>query len=501
MSLMKIISFLFEAIYRMGPTFIIPVLITMFVYKKSEKWGRRVRNAWIVYFIGIFLVAYIQVKTGYGMDEKVEKRVYKGQYKEKIMEKYPNVTPGQKKIVEEFRKQLLGKTRKEEKEDKKMSRLYTTIYDENDRVIYKRQENTLVTKTKKANIKGSVYLYSRQVPYETGYLYNKQGQKIAVIKSYGGRDYRVSSETDKTRYNFVDYDIPNLEIIKIENINETERIETLETINIDFDWYRLNSKKYINNILVSEKEINDEEDKRGFIIATIEKKYNSEGKIIHKKVERKDKMTNEKSVTEIDVEKDLIVTKYYRDQEVFAIVTEKLVGPEELITRTYYHLGEKVTDKYISKTKIIVTRQKIGEPIKIVDIQNFDSKELELGVERFILDENGNLKYKYKGHKGWKERYTYDEATNYKYTMEDSYLHESFYSKGFELDEFYKYIYGVKIIEKYDLKLNKVTNYIPVGDVELKERNIEFGNVKEEKMKIQSTREMKKREIITLGGD
>ncbi len=135
-----------------------------------------------------------------------------------------------------------------------------------------------------------------------------------------------------------------------------------------------------------------------------------------------------------------------------------------------------------------------------MDIQTYDSKNLQMNVERHIFDDSGNLKYKYTGYKASMQSYLYDEATNYNYSMEDSFLHESFYRSNIEKDKFYKYIYGVKNIEKFDLKLKKSTVYIPTDSYELKERNIEFGDIKENRLEVGETREIKNDKNITLEG-
>ena len=62
----------------------------------------------------------------------------------------------------------------------------------------------------------------------------------------------------------------------------------------------------------------------------------------------------------------------------------------------------------------------------------------------------------------------------------------------------YKYLGDFKLVEKFDIESNKVVNFEPIHEVEIKECNLELGNIEEKNMKLKGSREMKKNEKITL---
>ena len=501
-SITYIILAIVQFLISMAPLFFVTYLTVSFAYKKSKMIGKIFMGVWGVIYIAMFVSACIDVFVKKETDNTIRK--YEGQYLENIGAKYPNVFPEQREILKKFKAQIF---RKEERIDKQNKKAYLKIYDKENRLIYERTEYTEVTESKSPNIKGNVFIYTRIIPEEIGYVYDSLGRKIAMIKSYGGGDYRVSGKNSKNEYNFIDYEIPNLYVTKIEYPSDTERIETMTILDVGYNMYISNIKKYINNILVTEKEIKDSEGDDGFIIATVEKKYNEKGELIYKTVERKDKTNDYKSFTEMDFAKDEIVTKYYKGNDVFATVTENLVGPVETIEETEMDRGKEIKKVYKNKIKAIVKRQKVGEPVRIVDVIEFYDKEKSkkyydrsysiIVNTRYIFDEYGNLKYRIKGNKRTTSNYLFDGDNFFDTSFDISYLHDSFYSYNYK-DNLTKYLGGIEEILEF-IKNNKVISYKTSDKNKNKNINeILKGNVIKDSLEIIEEKEDKQNKIMTL---
>ncbi len=452
--------------------------------KKAEK---IVITCWVMMSI---YIGYESIKMKM---REVPQRLYQSEYKGRIEKKYP------KEFAKaETYRQMILKSIKSEKRRIDNLNIYIDYFDEKGRLIYKVEQSRQVSKVNVGTSKGSS-MYKEEVfpPKEEGYIYDKDGKMIHKLIVPEKMPYRIEKFNENNFYTYLKAGGPLTLAIDITYPKENERVE------IEYDCSTLNwanmldkkERKYINNILINEKEMIDDESNNGFIKVNIEKKYNEKGELIYKTVERKDKTNDYKSFTEMDFAKDEIVTKYYKGKDVFATVTENLVGPVETIEETEMVNGEKVKKVYKNKVKAIVKRQKVGEPVRIVDIQTYDSKKLVMKVERCIFDEKGNLKYKYTGVKGWKETYLADSVD---FPMEDGYLHESFYATNFDSNENYKYLGDFKLVEKFDIESNKIVSFEPIHEIEIKECNLELGNIEEKNMKLKGSREMKKNEKITL---
>ena len=156
------------------------------------------------------------------------------------------------------------------------------------------------------------------------------------MKAVGGMPYTVMTLDEESRKNFLKTGNGRITCIDIVHESSSKRKEVEEYINGHpyFQYYKKTERFYENDVLYKETEFQDQELDDSFIMATIEKKYNEKGELVYKTVERKDKTNDYRSFTEMDFAKDEIITKYYKGKEVFATVTENLVGPVETIEET-----------------------------------------------------------------------------------------------------------------------------------------------------------------------
>lgn len=451
--------------------------------------------------VGIFYIGFHMEKFT-GRNPSVEKsnvRVYESPYMGKIEEKYPNIYKKREEYRQIILKSIVSQTESIEGEKKNIRVI--NYYDKAGRLVYKITEDIISFQKATQGARGSSgKKFELFTPDEEGYIYDEKGAVIKKVKAVGGMPYTVMVLDEENRKNFLKTGNGRVTCIDIVYESSSKRKEVEEYINGHpyFQYYKKTERFYENDVLYKETEFQDQEMDDSFIMATIEKKYNAKGELIYKTVERKDKTNDYKSFTEMDFVKDEIVTKYYKGKDVFATVTENLVGPVETIEETETVRGEEIKRVYKNKVKVIVKRQKVGEPIKIVDIQTYDRKKSLMRFERNIFDDDGNLKYKYTGVKAWKDSYLYDRANHYSFTMKEGYLHESFYGTSFELNEWYNYLGDFRLVEKFDINSNKVIEFEHILEIELKECNLEFGNIEDKNMKIKNTREMKKYEKMTL---
>lgn len=88
--------------------------------------------------------------------------------------------------------------------------------------------------------------------------------------------------------------------------------------------------------------------------------------------------------------------------------------------------------------------------------------------------------------------YIKSDARNYPYSMEDGYLHESFYSANIEKDNFYKYFYNSKNLKKIDIKANNI-EFFEINEEE--DTNISFGIIDISKFKLIKKEQLKEKNI------
>ncbi|MBN1468724.1 MAG: hypothetical protein JW924_08370 [Fusobacteriaceae bacterium] len=427
-------------------------------------------------------------------------KIYKGTYKGRIDEKYPQAM----KNVEIAREELLKaiKTKKIYKKDS--DHLVGEYYDKNGRLIFHSNHSL-------GYMRMAIQRYQRHMPIEEGTLYDEKGRVYKRVRLTRGLTYFTESPSDKDLFSFVKNITYNCEIEETKYLENDRKIEHSTEISISSQYYKEIVKEYKNNILISEKIIEDKESDYGFIIATVEKKYNEKGELIYKTVERKDKTNSCRSFTEMNFAKDEIVTKYYKGKDVFATVTENLVGPVEIIEKIQMVNGEKVKKVYKNKVKAIVKRQKVGEPLKIVDVIEYLKKDrinhekygtTDMLCTRYIFDDKGNLQYRIRGVMGWYSTYLFHESSNLPSDMNKGYLQEMFYV-FIKNDGFYKYFSKKRLDEeldilKFDLNENQFKNLTLKGNSQDKFNEflkISLGEVTDKKYKIKN---IEIKEIKTL---
>lgn len=424
-------------------------------------------------------------------EKKVAPRVYTGQYKGHIADKYPKANEKGDKV----RKEILAniKTKKVHTEN---NHRYTEYFDSKNRLIYKIDANLAQRVVTMSGNKFHKKAIELNVPEEEGYIYDNDDKVITRLHRPNLWTYSVDTEAEAGKYTYLEQGGIGVLVTDIKYFENNRRVEAEEYINrIMSQLYTRTEQEFVDGKLVSEKEFVDQELDDSFIMYSTEKKYNEKGELVHKTVERKDKTNDYKSFTEMDFAKDEIVTKYYKGNNVFATVTENLVGPVETIEETEMDRGKEIKKVYKNKVKAIVKRQKTGEPVKIVDIQTYDSKELKMKVERYIFDDIGNLMYLVRGQKFNMLSYIKSDAKNYPYSMDDGYLHENFYSANINKDNFYKYFHHSKELQRVDVKANSIENF---EDNELEDTNISLGIINIDKFKIIKKEQLNEKNIKTL---
>lgn len=350
----------------------------------------------------------------------VNTRVYDGTYKGRIEEKYPQAM----KNVEIAREELLKTIKTKNIYKRDSDHLIGEYYDKKGRLIF--HSNQSLGYTRMASQR-----FERFMPTEEGTLYDEKDRVYKRIRLNNGLTYFAKSTSENDLYSFIKDITYNCEVEEIKYLENDRKIEHSTEISTSSQYYKEIIKEYKNNILVSEKMVEDKESDYGFIIATVEKRYDEKGELVYKTVERKDKTNDYRSFTEMDFTKDEIVTKYYKGKDVFATVTENLIGPVETIEDTEMIKGDSVKITYKNKTKAIVKRQKVGEPVKIVDVIEYLKKRekgqpYDLKNTRCIY-ENDKIKYVVETFRISFLSYLYHSNIYSRLTMENAYLYESFY--------------------------------------------------------------------------
>lgn len=324
--------------------------------------------------------------------EKVNKaRVYNGEYKGRLEEKYPSYFKDMEIAREEINKSI--KSHKSYRNQEKSNYIVTDYFDEKGRLVFSSEEYDEAEKRAETIGKSKDFYYQKYTPSEKGFIYDKDGKAVKKIVANGGMSYKA--KTKDSKITFLKNYYTGVSVIKIKYLEDETREEEKESMGVITQNYEKIICKYKGDILLSEKILFDNESREGFIIATVEKKYNEKGELTYKTVERKDKTNDYRSFTEMDFAKDEIVTKYYKGKDVFATVTENLVGPVETIEETEMVKGEEVKKVYKNKVKAIVKRQKVGDTKVIYDEYDYSiqkDKAIQSIHDRYYYDDN-NVKF------------------------------------------------------------------------------------------------------------
>lgn len=324
--------------------------------------------AWIIIAVATSFVAFNGKSP---KENKVVPRIYTGKYKGHIADKYPEANAKGDKV----RKEILANIKTKKVHIEKNHRI-TECFDSKNRLIYKIDANLTQRTVTMSGNKFHKKAIELDVPEEEGYIYDNDDKVIMRLHRPNLWTYSVDKESDAGNYTYLEQGGIGVLVTDIKYFENNRRVETEEYINrVMSQLYTRTEQEFIDDKLVSEKEFVDQELDDSFIMYSTEKKYNEKGELIHKTVERKDKTNDYKSFTEMDFAKDEIVTKYYKGKNVFATVTENLVGPVKTIEETEMNRGKEIKKVYKNKVKAIVKRQKVGEPIKIVDIIEYVPKE------------------------------------------------------------------------------------------------------------------------------
>ncbi|MBN1467414.1 MAG: hypothetical protein JW924_01725 [Fusobacteriaceae bacterium] len=430
------------------------------------------KKSYLILFVIIVLVVGQSVYSELHSSKKEEvvQRVYNGKYKRKLEEKYPSYFDDIKIAREEINKSI--KSHKIYKNPERKNYIITDYFDEKGRLVFSSEEYNETEKRAETIGKSKDFYYKKYTPDEKGFIYDKDGRVVKRIIGYGGMPYKA--ETKDSKVTFLKNYYTGVSVIKIRYLEDGTREEEKESMGVITQNYKKTISKYKDDVLINEKILFDSEGDDGFIIATVEKKYNEKGELIYKTVERKDKTNDYKSFTEMDFAKDEIVTKYYKGKDVFATVTENLVGPVETIEETEMDRGKEIKKTYKNKVKAIVKRQKIGEPVKIVDVIEYVPKEkfdyekysiyFKLNNTRYFYDKNNHLLFKisfHRNHLPYLDLGVIDKDEEY-------YNYESYYTT--ENNDFYTCdatITGLsEVVETVDDKL-KIKEYeFPIGQYE-----------------------------------
>ena len=390
-------------------------------------------------------------------EEVVPPRIYSGKYKGHIELKYPQANAKAGQVRLEILKNIKTKKVKEEKKHR-----ITECFDSKNRLVYKIDADL---NTRVVTMSGNKFfkkVFELNVPEEEGYIYDENDKVITKLHRPNSWTYTVDKESDAGKYTYLEQGGIGVFVTNIKYFENNRRIETEEYINkVMSQLYARTESEFIDNKLVREKHFADQELKDSFIMYTTEKKYNDKGELIYKTVERKDKTNNYKSFTEMNFAKDEIVTKYYKGKNVFAIVTENLVGPVETIEETEMDRGKEIKKVYKNKVKAIVKRQKVGESVKIVDVieyvpnEKFDYEKNKIYEPyyntRYII-ENNQIKYVIKQVRTSIYSYLYEPYFDKKLRTNSNYLYDSYFS--IDLNNEYSYLGKLLYLDS----ILKVTN-------------------------------------------
>lgn len=430
------------------------------------------KNKFFWNFVYILVVILI-VKTKISLDIKdrerranlqKQERVYSGEYMGKIEEKYPKEFAKAKTY-----RQIILKSIKSNKKTRDKNNFYIEYFDEKGRLVYEIKQLSKVFdyERKYHGTKGESIDRGKEIvnPEEVGYIYDVNNNiKIKIYRKSSG-----TSTIDSLDENTWDSFLKNgwseweLQIFEYRDISENEKIMTEEKCILSEQYFNRKERRYINNTLVSEKELVDREDSDSFMMLNTEKRYNKDGKLIYKTVERIDKTNGYKSFTEMDFEKHKVVTKYYKDQKVMATVTEDFLGEEKTMLELKMIRGEEISHLYKMQEKSIVKREKKGSSLLIYDVFTYGQKDEGEFFDRYIVDK-GKLVYIFEHCKSdWVWEYTrYREGLDENSCYIDHIKNERMLMIS-ELGDYKKYEYD-KVSGKYNLIQNYILDSNPESE-------------------------------------
>lgn len=429
----------------------------MKVEMKSEG-KNKTKILWSIAYllIGIFMISVLISPNNKNIikSENISKkeRVYNGKYKWRINKKYPDEFAKAKK----YRKIIL-KSIKGSKETRDKNNIYYEYFDDKGRLVYKIKQPTKVTyfEERSPGTKGTMYSRGKLIKEaeEVGYIYDNQNKVEVKLYVASQGDIRYSLD-DNHRSSFFNGSGGNVSVFEYRYVTKNEKILTIQNFGqkyVDLHFNRL-ERRYINDVLVSEKELIDEEEDNSFIMLNTEKRYNNAGKLIYKMVDRTDKENGYKSYTEMDFENHKAVTKYYKDKNIIATITEDFLGEEKTMLDIEMWKGKEISRFYKMQEKSIVKREKKGSSLLIYDVYSYGQKEGDF-FDRYIVDK-GKLVYIFENCKaGWVWNYTRDrEGLNENSCYIDHIKNERMFMIS-ELGNYKKYEYDNNS-KKYNLTQN-----------------------------------------------
>lgn len=325
--------------------------------------------------------------SSYNNIQPKEKPTNNSKFRGKIDEKYAN---GFNKI-EKIREQLLKNIEREGEIKSESSQKYSSEYNKNiksyhdylKRVVYVTEENKVyIRRYKSTNIETTIT--------ENGYLYDKLGRvikKTSIITDEYTKEKFIKWENIKQAY--------YTEIFYKSNIIRNEIEEYFDKKE---QKYMITKRTYKNNKIETEIKNIDFEGDYSKISVYLEKRYDNNEKLNFKIVDRYDRENITKSHTVIDLLKKESLTEYYKNNELFALVKEKIrldnkiiikrekIGENKIIWELLEKQGED-TAKYI-----YIENQKNKKEAAVIDKINYDDyhREYEIGIgiieEDYIID-------------------------------------------------------------------------------------------------------------------
>ena len=325
--------------------------------------------------------------SSYNKTQPKEKTTNNSKFRGKIDEKYAN---GFNKI-EKIREQILKNIEREGKikrdsshEDGREYRKNVKSYhDYLKRVVYVIEENIVyIRRDKSTTIQTTIT--------ENGYLYDNLGRvikKTSIITDKYTKEKFIKWENIKQAY--------YTEIFYKSNIIRNEKEEYFDKKE---QKYMIIKRTYKNNKIETEIRNIDLEGDYSKISVYLEKKYDNNEKLNFKIVDRYDRENSTKSHTVIDLLKKESLTEYYKNNELFALVKEKIrldnkiivkrekIGENKIVWELLEKQGED-TAKYI-----YIENQKNKKEAAVIDKINYDDyhREYEIGIgiieEDYIID-------------------------------------------------------------------------------------------------------------------
>ncbi|MBN2837540.1 MAG: hypothetical protein JXM74_02160, partial [Fusobacteriaceae bacterium] len=138
----------------------------------------------IALIIGKSVIRIIYSELHPNKEKKVVQRVYNGEYKGRLEEKYPSYFEDVEMARDEINKSI--KSHKTCKSQERINYVITDYFDEKGRLVFTSEEYVEVQQKADNMGKSKDFYYQKYTPSEKGFIYDKDGKVVKKIIGYGG---------------------------------------------------------------------------------------------------------------------------------------------------------------------------------------------------------------------------------------------------------------------------------------------------------------------------